>query len=425
MQQTKGPLKVLLSAYACEPGKGSEPGVGWNVARELSSRVELTVITRANNRTTIENSGEAWVRDIHWVFWDPPQWIMFWKKGGRGVQLFYILWQLGVKSVAENILATRGIDIIHHLTFGKYWIPSRLAGLGRPFVFGPVGGGEFSPPGVVSGSSLQGCLAEWFKKLACSFVAIFPLTRRLLHEAAWTFAATSQTATALRNAGVTRLNVLPQSGIRPEDFVGMDVSMEPNHSPHRGLRLVTASRLIHWKAIDLAIESLARLPRELDVRLIILQTGPEQERLKRLVGELGISDRVEFKGRLPTLTDVYKEIANADALVHPALHEAFGQACIEAMALGTPVICLDWAGPGIIVNEATGFAITPGTHAETVESMALAIQRLHAEKSAGRSRSAACRQRATVDFHWATLAEQIVQRYQQIHRTDTPVHAAK
>jgi len=29
-------LRVLISAYACEPGKGSEPGVGWNVAREMS-----------------------------------------------------------------------------------------------------------------------------------------------------------------------------------------------------------------------------------------------------------------------------------------------------------------------------------------------------------------------------------------------------
>ena len=47
-------LKVLMSAYACEPGKGSEPGVGWTVAREMARHHDIWVITRANNRPVIE-----------------------------------------------------------------------------------------------------------------------------------------------------------------------------------------------------------------------------------------------------------------------------------------------------------------------------------------------------------------------------------
>ncbi|HLE82176.1 MAG TPA: glycosyltransferase family 1 protein, partial [Dehalococcoidia bacterium] len=42
--------KVLISAYACEPGKGSEPNVGWNVAREMARQHDVWVLTRANNR---------------------------------------------------------------------------------------------------------------------------------------------------------------------------------------------------------------------------------------------------------------------------------------------------------------------------------------------------------------------------------------
>ena len=38
--------KVLLSAYACEPNKGSEPGVGWNWAKHLAEKYEIYVITR-------------------------------------------------------------------------------------------------------------------------------------------------------------------------------------------------------------------------------------------------------------------------------------------------------------------------------------------------------------------------------------------
>ena len=49
-------LKILLSAYACEPNKGSEPEVGWKWATTLSELGhEVYVITRSNNKETIED----------------------------------------------------------------------------------------------------------------------------------------------------------------------------------------------------------------------------------------------------------------------------------------------------------------------------------------------------------------------------------
>lgn len=407
-------LRVLLSAYACEPGKGSEPGVGWNVARELSSRVELTVITRKNNRGTIESSGEPWIQNVHWVYWDPPKWMMFWKKGGRGVQLFYILWQIGVKSVAEKILATRDIDIIHHLTFGKYWIPSRLAALPRPFVFGPVGGGEFSPPGLSDHGGWKACIAEISKSTACRMVALLPGCKRLYRNAAWTFAATAQTEDALKRLGVSRMSVLPQSGIRPEDLPRITGDPPSRQRDTGELLLVTASRLIHWKAIDLAIEAVALASRSIRVRLIVLQTGPEMDGLKALAERLAIAGQIEFKGRLPRLEDVYHEISRANAFVHPALHEAFGQACLESLALGVPVICLNWGGPGLIIDSNCGFAVSPGTREETIARLAEAMASLAAERKQGFSRNEACKARAYGRFHWENLTNAIVGKYQEI-----------
>ena len=46
--------EILISAYGCEPDKGSEPGAGWNWAIEVAKRHSVTVLTRANNRDTIE-----------------------------------------------------------------------------------------------------------------------------------------------------------------------------------------------------------------------------------------------------------------------------------------------------------------------------------------------------------------------------------
>ena len=52
-------LKVLISAYACEPGKGSEPEVGWQWALQMARHHDVTVLTRANNRQAIEPAIEA------------------------------------------------------------------------------------------------------------------------------------------------------------------------------------------------------------------------------------------------------------------------------------------------------------------------------------------------------------------------------
>ena len=50
-------MNILVSVYACEPNKGSEPGGGWNWVLELSRRgYNIFVITRANNKENIESS---------------------------------------------------------------------------------------------------------------------------------------------------------------------------------------------------------------------------------------------------------------------------------------------------------------------------------------------------------------------------------
>ena len=46
--------KILISAYACEPNKGSEPEVGWQWIYQLSNYYEIWVLTKGNNKDTIE-----------------------------------------------------------------------------------------------------------------------------------------------------------------------------------------------------------------------------------------------------------------------------------------------------------------------------------------------------------------------------------
>src|SRR4029077_18913154 len=136
-------LKVLVSAYACEPGKGSEPGVGWNWVSQISKFHDVWVITRENNREQIEEGlGRFPIPGAHWCFWDFPPWACFWKRKRRGIHLYYYMWQFGAYWQARKLHHRVRFDLAHHVTLVIYWMPSFLSFLGIPFVWGPVGGGD-------------------------------------------------------------------------------------------------------------------------------------------------------------------------------------------------------------------------------------------------------------------------------------------
>ena len=86
-------MKVLLSAYACEPNKGSEPGIGWHWVLEVTRLGhDVWVLTRANNRETIERASPG-LPNLHIVYHDPPAWVARLKKKGPFLQLYYAWWQ--------------------------------------------------------------------------------------------------------------------------------------------------------------------------------------------------------------------------------------------------------------------------------------------------------------------------------------------
>ena len=133
------PLKILISAYACEPGKGSEPGVGWNNVEQAARFYHVWVMTRSNNRALIEEALAAQpMPNVHWIYLDLPHWASFWKKGQRGIHLYYSLWQILAYRKARRLHHDVGFDLAHHVTFVNYWLPIFLPLLPIPFVWGLI-----------------------------------------------------------------------------------------------------------------------------------------------------------------------------------------------------------------------------------------------------------------------------------------------
>lgn len=113
--------------------------------------------------------------------------------------------------------------------------------------------------------------------------------------------------------------------------------------------VVGCGRLVPEKGFAYLLEAMSRVQREVDAELWLLGTGPEQGGLERMAEELGISERVQFLG--------YKAnplgyMARGDVFVLSSDHEGFGNALVEAMSVGTPVIATDCPyGPREILGD--------------------------------------------------------------------------
>lgn len=401
------PVRILLSAYACEPGTGSEPAVGWNLALELAEAHDVVVLTRANNRATVQRYLEANPSDRHphFVYVDLPPWLRFWKRGGRGVQLYYYLWQLWAIPAARREHRRSPFDILHHVTFVRYWAPSCLAFVGAPFVWGPVGGGEDVPAGLYERMPPDARRFERLRNLARWLGEHDPLVRLTARRSAVALATTDQTADRLRRIGARRIHVVSQVGLSNDDVAQLRGSAKATG----GFHLVSLGNLIYWKGHELALRAFARAAVE-GATYTLVGDGPERRRLEDLARELGVADAVSITGRLPR-AQALDLLLRSDALLHPSLHDSGGFACLEAMGAGKPVLYLNVGGPAVIVGGVAGIAIDAREPGQVIDDLAATICRLVTQPGLAAALGDAGRRRVREEFMWSRVARRLGDEY--------------
>jgi glycosyltransferase involved in cell wall biosynthesis len=153
---------------------------------------------------------------------------------------------------------------------------------------------------------------------------------------------------------------------RPADvlYPPVDIQTFKPVSPRKNYYLV-ASRLIHHKRIDLAVETFNRL----GLPLLVVGEGPEMARLQRMAGPNVTLLGWQTKEKLAEL------MGQARALVHTC-GEEFGIALVEAQAAGCPVITLDHGSAREIVKPGqTGLLYAQ----QNVESLTQAVAQFESE----------------------------------------------
>jgi glycosyltransferase involved in cell wall biosynthesis len=188
---------------------------------------------------------------------------------------------------------------------------------------------------------------------------------------------------------------MTEAGLPREEIAAL---LAPEPAESVPFTFISMARLLYWKGFHLGLAAFAqaKLP---DARYTVVGDGPEMSRLKNDAQRLGIAGQVDFVGRLPR-SDTMAKLAQAHVLVHPSLHDSGGWVCLEAMASGRPVICLNLGGPATQVTDDTGFRIDATSPAQAISEMSLAMRTVHDDATLRRRMAQAGPRRVMEGFCW-------------------------
>ncbi|HET7481644.1 MAG TPA: glycosyltransferase family 4 protein [Actinomycetota bacterium] len=183
--------------------------------------------------------------------------------------------------------------------------------------------------------------------------------------------ADAVSAWAVRRADLVRVigdytqNLVNEIGyggpvIRYTAFSDFSTFMRPVVDPPDSPRVAFVGVLEPYKGIDVLIEAWAEVVRRIPgARLTVVGDGPMRPRLEKRIGELGISESVDLRGRIPRaeIADVFDSAA---AAVLPSRSEGLGLVVLEAMARARPVVASNVGGiPEMVEHERTGLLVPP------------------------------------------------------------------
>ena len=400
-------MRVLLSAFACDPILGSDEEVGWQWARELSIRdVDVTVITRKSHRLAIEKhvAATGQCKNVKFVYADMDRLHAVLHRVNRRNHLYYYFWQWIAYRVAAGMHAVTPFELVHHVTWVSFRQPSFMGLLGIPMFFGPVAGGDEVPKGYAEAFSFNQRMVEILRGWTNILTRFDPLMRMTFKKATKIF-FTSQDH-------LLRIPKFARAKAAVELAIGCD-SYEINRVAHRtkfsrqGDRLLFVGRCIGWKGMDIGLLVFAKIRQERpDVTLTVIGDGIDRARWMEKAKMLGIAEAIEWRGWLSKLAvlDLYTKF---DILFYPSLRDSGGFVVLEALQRGLPVVAFRLGGPGVVVTESCGAAVEAGPDLEeTIDRYTQAVLKTLVRVRNEPELSLACTARAA-EFTWNALIDRI------------------
>lgn len=401
-------LKVLISAFACQPNKGSEPEVGWQWAMQMSLYHDVTVLTRIYHRAVIERALEPFrgKRPLpQFVYHEEGPLLCWLFERYNIIRIYYVFWQLSAWKVISKLNRETSFDLMHHVTIAGFRFNTAIWNHGVATIWGPVGGILSIPWRLLPWKHPKPLLFELFRSIN-NFLQSFPFNflPKRVQMTTITLVSTKEMQKVFQALGL-EARLMPTIGLNTR------LLPEPASRSHKGpLKMLFAGSIITLKGIDLAIQAVAEAGT--DATFTIIGNGPFMDSARKLVRQLGIESKVEFRGRLP-LSEVLRSYGDYDLFLFPSLHDTGSFAVIEAMTCGLPVICVDSGGPSIAVKEGSGVKVPVGSRKEVVTGLAEAIRLYDRDRELLLEHGRAAREVVLREYDWENKGRELDEVYRQ------------
>jgi glycosyltransferase involved in cell wall biosynthesis len=389
---------VLMIAYACDPKGIGEYWLGWGWAEQAARAYQVTLITTLHCPESVTESARACGINVHFV--GLPEWVrsVIGSLKGGGAWLGRIIWQYRAANLAEKLHREKPFALVHQTTFHTFRVPFVASRLNIPAVWGPVAGGEYVPEGFAS--YVGGGRFLTLKRKALNRLCLqLPPVKRSLRRASTIFVSNHTTLGFLPVDIQSKCVVVPPNSLRPDDE--RPITSPPMPRTKNGsdkFRLLSIGYCFPTRSMRLAFEALIQSGIK-DYEFFIVGEGPALEDWKRTAASLGLTGKVTFTGKVP-----YKEAQGyyetCDVLVFPSLKDSGGSSLLEAMSRNLPIVCLDWAGPGEMVDAKSGVKVPVTNPKETVKGFAEALVRLKDDPELRTALARAAWLRSQSAFRW-------------------------
>ncbi len=408
-------MRLLLSAYACRPNAGSEPGYGWNWATHLAARgIEVHVLVAQRNQESIEaRLRNGPIPNLHFAFVRVPY---AWAK--RSEALHYACWQICALTAARRLNREFKFQIAHHVTYGSVHVPSQLWRLGIPVVFGPVGGGQTAPASMLKYFGAERS-KEQRRTSITRALPFSPVHGEWLRRMNFILAANRDTLRLVSSLGCKNTSLMCDAGLPDSYFANEPRDFEEAQG---ALRLLWVGRMLARKALPLALDALKAVRQ--DVILTIAGEGIDPGVVHQMISERNLQKRVFWKGSRLTWSEVRTAYLEHDAMLFTSLRDSFGSQLLEAMAMGLPIIALDLHGAHDFVPPVASIKVAVGSPDETVRNLATAIEQYASFSQVRKTEMSVQASKFAKTLSWSARAGQVQQLYNDILSQTDPLNGA-
>lgn len=408
-------LKILINAYACSPGMGSEPGMAWNWVSNLAKFCELYIITEGEFRDKIEEvvSTLEQGKNMHFYYNPVSEEIrkMCWNQGDWRFYKYYREWQWKTYLMAKDICSKEKIDVLHQLNMIGFREPGYLWKLskenGVPFVWGPIGGLKQFPTAYLQGAGVKMKLFNRLKNI----LNIWQLKHdKRVNEAFRTakllVSSIPDSYHAIKKYKGKESIIIPETGC----FLSEDIPTD--RFEEKEFHIMWVGKFDFRKQLPLALRAVA-ISDNPNIVLDIYGSGSDENiaSVKNLIDSLGITDKVVWHGNQPNDV-VMNAMRKSQLFFFTSVSEDTSTVVLEAVSNRLPVLCFNACGMAAVIDDKVGRKVSLSNPIQSAKDFARLLNELEYDRTLLKRMSENCKQRQ-LELSWEVKAKTMVKWYEK------------